>query len=130
MTPITMPVIAPHRQPETPPSWTCAYQEKINTWLWRCYTQEEYNSMLNAKAERSYQISIQRNEYWKSDLWNIQYWVNMTIIIVVTLIWLYIWSWDWFWEAFVTWFVFFLFWILLCLSVNIPFYIISWCCHI
>lgn len=30
------------QQQEQPPSGTCAYQVKLNDWLWRCYSEVEY----------------------------------------------------------------------------------------
>ena len=66
-TSVFIPPFYVNRPEEEPPAAQCAYQEKVNDWLWRCYTQEEYAIKLNNEMTTRMEEQAKSDAYWNSN---------------------------------------------------------------
>lgn len=84
-----VPVTPPSRPIEKPPIENCYMQEKVSDWLWKCYTQTEWNSK-NLQEEKEKQIQTQeRIKFWQSSQWTYQKTINYLLLVVCFFLFLY-----------------------------------------
>lgn len=118
---ITNPVIiAPHQQEEKAPWQSCYMQERVEAWLWRCYTEQQWNEKQTVeKKQREFKEKIDK-AWWETKYWEIQAiinWICLGIVIILAIAFMFLASsvLEWIvWIiafAFMIWFIDFMFFI-------------------
>ena len=75
-----------HHEDEKPPMEQCAYQEKINSSLWKCYTQSQWDHR-GIEEEQKRAVEEQKSdEYWKSPQGQHQKFTNYLSLSIFVII--------------------------------------------